>query len=267
MSRSSRVLLVALVVGILNALVNGLGAGSNEGISAGLGAALIGGLSTAVAFGIAHGLELLLRGKAFEPSRVRIRLHPDTPPLPGRSRRRLLLGVAGGVAGGIVLGLTGGLGSEIIGGLGTGIVGGLGVGVAFGLVCGLVGALMVRFEAPIDVTSTASPADLLSVNRTTVAFQTLLWGPVFGLCVALVGGVASGLAFGLVVGLGVGVGCGLSITAWGQWMVLCRIWLPLTGRLPWAVIAFMDDACRRGVLRRAGAVYQFRHARLQDHLG
>ena len=28
----------------------------------------------------------------------------------------------------------------------------------------------------------------------------------------------------------------------------------------------LEDAYQRGVLRQAGAVYQFRHARLQDHL-
>jgi hypothetical protein len=32
------------------------------------------------------------------------------------------------------------------------------------------------------------------------------------------------------------------------------------------VAGFLDDACRRGVLRQVGAVYQFRHARLQAHL-
>jgi hypothetical protein len=47
---------------------------------------------------------------------------------------------------------------------------------------------------------------------------------------------------------------------------MARIWLPLTGRMPWAMTAFLDDAYQRGVLRQAGAVYQFRHARLQDHL-
>ena len=72
--------------------------------------------------------------------------------------------------------------------------------------------------------------------------------------------------FGLVLGLGLGLGYGLSLTAWGQWVALSRIWLPLTGRLPWAVTAFLDDAYQRGVLRQAGAVYQFRHARLQDRL-
>ncbi|MGY5126896.1 hypothetical protein [Streptomyces nigrescens] len=42
--------------------------------------------------------------------------------------------------------------------------------------------------------------------------------------------------------------------------------MSLTGRLPWTVSAFLRDAHRRGVLRQAGAVYQFRHARLQEHL-
>ncbi|GGV95635.1 hypothetical protein GCM10015535_63320 [Streptomyces gelaticus] len=31
-------------------------------------------------------------------------------------------------------------------------------------------------------------------------------------------------------------------------------------------MAFLDDAYRRGVLRQTGAVYQFRHIRLQHHL-
>jgi hypothetical protein len=56
------------------------------------------------------------------------------------------------------------------------------------------------------------------------------------------------------------------LSAWGRWLLLVRFWLPLTGRLPWRTFEFLDDACRRGVLRRAGGVYQFRHARLQDRL-
>jgi hypothetical protein len=52
----------------------------------------------------------------------------------------------------------------------------------------------------------------------------------------------------------------------GRWIVLTCGWLPLTGRLPWVPAAFLEEARRRGVLRQAGAYYQFRHARLQDHL-
>jgi hypothetical protein len=75
-----------------------------------------------------------------------------------------------------------------------------------------------------------------------------------------------GLVFGIEGAFGAGVGYGLCLTAWGQWVALARIWLPLTGRLPWRLVGFLDDACQRGALRRAGAVYQFRHARLQDRL-
>jgi hypothetical protein len=47
---------------------------------------------------------------------------------------------------------------------------------------------------------------------------------------------------------------------------LARAALPLTGRLPWALTGFLNDAYSRGVLRQAGAVYQFRHVTLQAYL-
>ncbi|MBO2452946.1 NACHT domain-containing protein [Actinomadura barringtoniae] len=61
-----------------------------------------------------------------------------------------------------------------------------------------------------------------------------------------------------------GLGSGLS-TAWGSYQ-LSRAWFALTGRIPFRLMTFVDHAHRRGVLRRAGAIHQFRHARLQDHL-
>ncbi|WP_326671363.1 MULTISPECIES: hypothetical protein [unclassified Streptomyces] len=79
-------------------------------------------------------------------------------------------------------------------------------------------------------------------------------------------GFLSGLVFGLVSAFAGGIGHGLTMTAWCQWVALCRIWLPLRGRLSWALIAFLDDAHERGVLLRSGAVYRFGHARLQDQL-
>ena len=38
------------------------------------------------------------------------------------------------------------------------------------------------------------------------------------------------------------------------------------GGLPWRLLAFLEDAHRRGVLRRSGAYYRFRHAELQEYL-
>jgi hypothetical protein len=48
--------------------------------------------------------------------------------------------------------------------------------------------------------------------------------------------------------------------------VAARVWLAGRSRLPAKLMPFLDDAYRRGVLRQVGAVYQFRHARLQEHL-
>ncbi|MGH3973493.1 MAG: hypothetical protein ACRDS9_09220 [Pseudonocardiaceae bacterium] len=111
-------------------------------------------------------------------------------------------------------------------------------------------------------------------------------------------GLAVGLTFGLAVGIGVvpaswlinlapgggevplvlfawiGVGSGLAVgfvygvtssMTWPTtlaWLQLRRSHrVPAVGLMP-----FLDDARTRGVLRTVGAVYQFRHATLQDHL-
>jgi hypothetical protein len=57
----------------------------------------------------------------------------------------------------------------------------------------------------------------------------------------------------------------LSATAWGGF-AWARLWLTASGRLPWSLLAFLDDAHQRGVLRQTGASYQFRHARLRERL-
>ena len=92
------------------------------------------------------------------------------------------------------------------------------------------------------------------IRLTTVAV-------VIGIGYGAVLGPAPGLAAGLMIALGHG-----TTTAWGRWVVLVRIWLPLRGRAPWAMIAFLEDACERGVPRQAGAVYQLRHDRIQTQL-
>lgn len=89
----------------------------------------------------------------------------------------------------------------------------------------------------------------------------------------LIGGLTLGLAFGLAdrfsggpaVGFTSGLAVGLVLGAWGRF-TLVRGWLGLRGQLPWRLLGFLDDAHRLGVLRQAGAVYQFRHALLHDHL-
>ncbi|MEU5975677.1 NACHT domain-containing protein [Streptomyces sp. NPDC047315] len=57
----------------------------------------------------------------------------------------------------------------------------------------------------------------------------------------------------------------LATCAW-PYYVVARCQFALGGRLPWRLQGFLADAHRLGILRRVGSTYQFRHARLQDHL-
>ncbi|WP_432832841.1 hypothetical protein [Dactylosporangium sp. CA-092794] len=55
------------------------------------------------------------------------------------------------------------------------------------------------------------------------------------------------------------------LTAWGRFL-LVRGYLAWSRRLPWRLMRFLAEAHRKGVLRQAGAVYQFRHVAIQEHL-
>ncbi|HSV64583.1 MAG TPA: NACHT domain-containing protein [Mycobacteriales bacterium] len=284
MRRSSRMLMVGFLAALAFGVTTGVGnfpvdlIATSHGLTfalvRGLVVGLLHGLVAGLAFGLAYGF--ISRAGA-EPSRVRIQIFGRTREARARFAPRFMVGLGFGLSAALVLVLVDRLVVESLG-LGDGLDGGLVGALVFvpeiGLGAGLVLGLMGWLEVPIDIRSAVRPADLLNTNRMNVVFYLLVLALVFGLLAGLVNGLMAGPVFGLLAGLvfgliaafGGGLGYGLSLTAWGQWVALSRIWLPLTGRLPWALIAFLDDACKRGVLRQAGAVYQFRHARLQDHL-
>jgi hypothetical protein len=148
------------------------------------------------------------------------------------------------------------------------------VGVAVGVICAAV-AITGSLAKPANVTTTAGVLDSIAADRASSVFLGLAAGFPFGLWNGLEvymtspgyeEGLASAIEIGLPVALGWALGLILAGTAWGRWLISVRLWLPITGRLPWRVIGFLDDAHRRGVFRQVGAVYQFRHARLQDYL-
>ncbi|UWZ34646.1 winged helix-turn-helix domain-containing protein [Dactylosporangium roseum] len=94
----------------------------------------------------------------------------------------------------------------------------------------------------------------------------------YGLAGFVVGGLAMahhislglGLTAGAVFGLAVGLTAALS-RSWGAYQP-SRAWLALRGQIPLQLNRFLQNAHRRGVLRLAGALYQFRHTRLHDRL-
>ncbi|WP_406512960.1 NACHT domain-containing protein [Streptomyces sp. NBC_00161] len=284
MSRTSRM----LVIGFLAALALGVTTGVGNvpvdlvATSFGLRFALVRGLVVGLLHALVNGLFFGLlygfvsRGAA-EPARVRIQVFGRT----GRRRTEVLprfrLGLGCGVLAALALlcmdrfvveslGLADGLDGGLVGALV--FVPGLGLGV------GSVLGLLAWLEVPVDVRSGVSSSELLSQDRRNVLFHLLVWALVFGTGAGCANAFTAGPVWGLLVGLAFGIEAafagglayGLAFTAWGQWVALGRIWLPITGQLPWRLVAFLDDACERDVLRQAGAVYQFRHAQLQDHL-
>ncbi|WP_411144902.1 hypothetical protein [Streptomyces sp. x-80] len=284
--RSSRMcvigLVTALVFGLMDALLMWFvlwyeGAGPVPGLLTGLLNGLSFGSAAGLAFGLAYGL--MYGNAAPEPSRVRVRLLGGTKELRKEIVPRLLIGFVGGFGFGfmawtvdtLVIGLAGPSGDGLLTFLAHGARTGLINRLMYGLAAGLTFALTAVFEAPIDIDTAVSPPDLLRTNRVMVLFHLLVFVLFTGigggiLCWTQLIRIVDWISIGAVGGLGGGLAYALSLTAWGQWVTLSRIWLPLTGRLPWAVHAFLKDAHRRGVLRQSGAVYQFRHARLQDHL-
>lgn len=73
-------------------------------------------------------------------------------------------------------------------------------------------------------------------------------------------------AVGLIPALLIGLAAGLRQSAWARYAT-ARCHLAARAGLPLDLMAFLADAHEhRGVLRRVGAVYQFRHIELQHHL-
>ena len=251
-----------LVAGLVLGLVVGLGVGLGSGLGAGPVAGLGGGLLVGLSVGL---------GAEFA-GRLAAEADPD---LPVRGMRINVARLVVGLGAGLVVGLAAGLGVGVEGGLAAG----LGVGVGLGLGAGLAGGLAGGVEGvPPDLTEAINPRLILARDRQMTFFFTLGLGLGGGLVVGLgVGLAGGGLVVGLVVGLGFGLGAGLVAglvadlaggmgrTKWASYLVT-RGWLAIRHRLPWSLMDFLADAHQRGVLRQAGAVYQFRHIELQHRL-
>jgi hypothetical protein len=134
---------------------------------------------------------------------------------------------------------------------------------ALGMVFGLVNCL----DLPAGSIRAGSPQRALAADRsgTAVVLGACALGLVAAAAMATAWTGANPIRPTATVIFGLAPGVVLGSSAW-FWYVFSRCWLAARGRLPWRVMPFLEDAHRRGVLRQAGAVYQFRHARLQDRL-
>jgi hypothetical protein len=137
---------------------------------------------------------------------------------------------------------------------------------------GLVDSINVWLDVPADVTRALSPRSTRRDERfAAIARGITVASTVSGVTVALywiASAPRDGIVPAVVVGVGYGLAdrlMGLTTSVWGRYLVT-KTWAAVSGDLPVRLMLFLDDAHQRGVLRRAGAVYQFRHARLQQHL-
>jgi len=118
-----------------------------------------------------------------------------------------------------------------------------------GVVFGLVGAFA------------AGQAGLLDVGIVRGAIPG-------GLAYGMVGALAGATDFDVPQSFLLAFGVMTTIIALNVWYrsVIARLWLVAGRKLPFQAMRFLEDAANRGVLRRSGAVYRFRHLRIQDHL-
>lgn len=136
---------------------------------------------------------------------------------------------------------------------------------------------------PVDLGASVDSRTLLANDRRTLGtcvltaavFGTLVIG-VQGWCAVLwgskrvwgaeaTGGHLWMFAVGLIPALLTGLAIGIRQAAWAHYAV-ARCYLALRPKLPYDLMAFLADAHDRGVLRRVGAVHQFRHIELQHRL-
>ncbi|MEV5967178.1 NACHT domain-containing protein [Kribbella sp. NPDC051952] len=125
---------------------------------------------------------------------------------------------------------------------------------------------------PVDVSRAVSSPEVLRLDRQAfhlkVVYQTtrtvVLLGLIGGQWVA---GAYLGYAmFAILLRLTLGTPAISPDHNASQSYAGARFWLAMTGHLPWRTMAFLSTAHEHGVLRQIGAVYQFRHVRLQEHL-
>ena len=118
----------------------------------------------------------------------------------------------------------------------------------------------LQLFVPVDLARAVSPAATLRADRTTA-----LAGPWPFLAISLLGVVLFHERPLLVLAVAFAAG----------WLLACpytrfaiaRLVLAWRGCLPWRTMRFLSDAHDRGLLRQIGAVYQFRHERLQEAFG
>ncbi len=229
------------------------------------------GIGRGIVSRIVTGILLAAAGVAVGVAAVKLRDSPG----PVRGIRWQLPGPGDLLVGLAVIAFCGGFGVLDFSGVvpGTGPKSGLVAGLVDGSILGAVlGIFLWAFQQrgnPLDLSSALSPRGALAGDRKTGMALGAMAGAGVAAVITALAEVARkggpGIGYGIAAGVMLGIACSFAVARWPSYGI-ARIWLALHHQLPWSLGDFLADAHRRGVLRQAGAVYQFRHIELQHRL-
>ncbi|WP_204295874.1 NACHT domain-containing protein [Actinoplanes campanulatus] len=142
-----------------------------------------------------------------------------------------------------------------------------------GLPGGLLYGLAVGFVERVPEAELHGPDLVLRDDRSVLWMPPVLMVATFGVMAAVAeawlpagASIRVSLTFALMFGLW--VWSAMVVLPGASWITftVVRSQLAVRGDLPWRLMEFLAGAADRGVLRRDGAVYRFRHERLQTYL-
>ncbi|WP_242903025.1 NACHT domain-containing protein [Actinomadura terrae] len=176
--------------------------------------------------------------------------------------------------------LLGSLLAALCGGVTGFLLGGAGGAIVVGAVVGVPLGLAYSGAQPDATVRIGSPRMLLRRDRRVVVFFGLAYGltsggvawflvhPVMGVLFGVVSALCGGLLYGLpwVLALRSAKGKAGVVASVHLFIYTMLLWPRGETPPPWKLMDFLDEAHRRGVLRRVGPVYQFQHVFLQSEL-
>jgi hypothetical protein len=241
------------------------------GIIRGIAFGIVFGLISGVVFGVMAGIAAgIVTGAIVATSAARMKLQTPVrgilrqPP----TRRTVIVTVVAAILVVVVTAIVA-IGAAIGGQAGQALTVLAIVGGVTLVLAGIVLGTAAQRAAPLDLRSTTSPLAVLPGDRRTVtalaARYGILYGAVLGIAVWGSAGAWTGLTLGIAVGVVVGAITSFEDGAWPSYEI-ARMWLVMRHKVPWPLMDFLADAYTRGVLRQAGAAYQFRHIELQHRL-
>ncbi len=122
----------------------------------------------------------------------------------------------------------------------------------FGPAIALLAPLVEQLGSISTADTNVAPIRLLRQDRVSVLVAAVGWGTPFA------------IMFGPAFGIAITVNSALNSST--AYLIFVRLVLAARRQMPLHVFAFLEDAHDRGVLRQAGAVWEFRHANLQRYL-